>query len=218
MQIPYSHDCVECGKNNTHWAHITDIIVNCKCPCGYNSEVHVTLTITTGLKILYKSGYELEKNNDSSLSIVLSAMAFEAEQFRLYKKWHNLDVNLLPEQADKEVRGLFRNAKNVSEKFNLTVQKIAKVPFDEYISQHQDLYSAIKSFQPDSNEKDVLKLFHDVLFGPRNEIMHGSKYSYSKEEALAVYNMASNGIVILKRIDQERRKEFLEETGTQKLW
>lgn len=210
MQIPYSHDCPECGKNDAHWAHISDANVNCKCSCGYNSKVHVTLTITTGLKILYKSGYELKKNKDYTLSILLSAIAFEAEQFRLYKKWHNLDENLPPEQANKDVRELFRNTKNVSEKFNLTVQKIARVPFNEYISQHQDLYSAIKSFQPDSNEKDVLKLFHDVLFRPRNEIIHGSKYSYSEEEALAVYNMASNGIIILKRIDLKRRKEFLE--------
>lgn len=210
MQIPYLLDCLQCKTKKANWANINDTVLKCICSCGYNSDVMIRTNITTGVKILYKAGYELDINFDYDMSIVLSVMAFEAEQFRLYKKWYALDGliesnYISSDEVDSKVREIFIKAGNVRKKINLTFRKALNESFNEYIHTREDLLSLIRNIRPGSKEGDVLGVFHELLFQPRNDIVHGHIYKSSKENALIVYNMARNGILILRDIDKQRR-------------
>jgi len=136
-------------------------------------------------------------------------MAFETEQLRLYRKWHSIEKITYNDSkyADKEVREIFRQAKGVKDTINKTIRKITDMSFNEYIARDTDLVKSMKEIYPEFNGKDPLSYFHKIIFKPRNDIIHGCYYSHSEKDAVAVYNMAYNGVVILHSIDKERRNK-----------
>lgn len=206
MKIPYFYDCAECSRRRTRWTHICSNYVNHNCVCGYKTQVMIRSSITTGTKLLYRAGFEIEKRNDYQAGIIIAVMAFESEQLRLYKKWHSLDQveHVEPNVIHDYVVKIFRKSDGVREKVNRTIRKGMNMCFNEYIHGETSFAKSMRKVYPEFNERDPFNKFHELLFEPRNNIIHGGNYMQTKNEARIVYNIARNGIKLLRLIDQER--------------
>ena len=107
-------------------------------------NVFLSSDYTIGIKILYKSYFEYEKNKDYDISIVLSAMAFESEISILYKKWS--EISSLKENKpfdEEQFEESLRRLGNIDNK----IEKISEILFQNglnaFINDSKEDYSNI---------------------------------------------------------------------------
>ena len=205
MKIPYTYPCGHCDRERTHWAHINEHEIKHRCVCGYKTNVLIRVNITTGLKLLYRAGYEIFKKKDFPTGIIFSAMAYEAEQFRLYKKRHtiNQDQYIEPNIINNEIKELFRQ-EGSKKKFNMTCRKLTGTILKEFLGAKLLKPSAdyplgrIDKF----NNDNPFEYLEKNLFYPRNDVIHGYDYTQSREKTIKAYNAAYDGIELLKIVDK----------------
>jgi hypothetical protein len=209
MKIPFPVTCINCGKKTKYFVHLLDTSFDFNCECGEQSNFDIQSNITLSKKILWKSLHEMETNNDFSLSIIFSAMAFEYEIARKYRKWRKVKElkkkNLIShEKLEEELRKLF-NLKNKIKKTSLLMDPKG---IDNFVASSKDIVKTIKKDYTFLDYKKLSKGIEQYLFRQRNCIVHLGTTKYLKDDALQCLRVSNLGIHILNLMDKTKRKEI----------
>jgi len=140
------------------------------------------------------------------MSIVLAAMAFEAELSRLFRKWtHIADLREGREFDEEKCELMLRSFKNVADK----IEKVSKLMVPEgigsFVSADAELRTAIDKGFPSLPLKALPSSFQKSVFWPRNRILHGGFSKHTEEDANRVYSIAWMGLIILQKMDLKKR-------------
>jgi hypothetical protein len=98
---------VTCGCSETFPVHVTgaELPKSAECPkCKSTIWLVEPLGNVVGMAILGRAATEL-KNGDSTLAIVLAAMAVECELVYLFMKWNRIDLMLVRNPTDADDDG-----------------------------------------------------------------------------------------------------------------
>lgn len=188
------------------WINLGDNSINFTCKCGYDQSGSIDPSITVGYKGLYRSEYELNNTNDYSLSMVLSAMAFEWELTRLLKKWKSIEAL---ESRDykpwEDLEDEIRKHKNIYDKTKATGELLYPKGFENYVKQNVEFRKTLDNF-PSLKLETLIKDIQINLFWPRNRIAHYGFDGYKRQDAIKSYNIAYLGMLILNSMDNYKRK------------
>ncbi len=210
MKIPFPVTCINCGKKTKYFVHSLDSSFDFNCECGEQSNFEIQSNITLSKKMLWRSLHEMETNNDFSLSIIFSAMAFEYEIARKYRKWRKIEElkkrNLIShEELEEELRKLF-NLKNKIRKISLLMDQKG---IDNFVTSSKNIVKTIKKDYPFLDYKKLSKGIEQYLFRPRNRIIHLGTTKYLKDDALQCFSVSNLGIHILNLMDKAKKKRDL---------
>jgi hypothetical protein len=178
------------------------------CPaCGEANAMLTSETLTLGWRILEKARGEYIDSGDNSMTIVLAAMAIEAEISRLYFKWRRVDSMRVErrvptdQELDEGYRGL---GLNIADK----IEAVARLLFPEGI----DVFAAtsavaeqIKAGYPSLNIGSLATDLQKAVFWPRNRVIHAGYFAYEAEDAERITNIASMALDLFKHMDLARR-------------
>lgn len=210
MKIPlHLPPCDKCGSENYVWINLNDDSFEYCCACGEDLSGSLSSDITTGFKGLYRSEYELLKNEDYILSMVFSAIALEWELVRLHNKW--VHINTLDENRDistEELEEMWRKHRNIFERIKETGRLLHPKGFEKYVAESKELRSTVEMGFPSLSIDSLIKDVHEKLFLPRNRILHFSYMDYEREDSIKSYNIAHLGLVILNSMDKNRRSIY----------
>ena len=206
MIIPFKYYCKKCVTEK--WININqeEQSFHYECVCGTEGDVFLSQDYTIGVKILYKSQYELEVNKDYSLSIVLSATAFECELSRLYFKWTEIDRNEQGEEIsnDKLEEMLWKVGA-----MNTKIENVAKLMNPEgigdFVRKSIEFFEIISIGFPSLDINNLSKSFQKNLFWPRNRILHLGYSNYNEDDAIRCLRISSLGIELFNEMDESRR-------------
>jgi len=207
MKIPFPVTCINCGKKTKYFVHSLDFSFDFNCECGEQRNFDINSNITLSKKMLFRSRYEMETNDDFSLSIIFSAMAFEYEIASKYRKWRRIEElkkeNLIShEKLEEELRNLF-NLKSKIEKMSLLMDQKG---IDNFVTSSKDIVRIIKKDYPFLDYKELSKGIEQHLFWPRNHMVHFGTTKYVKNDALQCLRVSELGIHILYLMDDEAKK------------
>ncbi len=210
MKIPFPVTCINCGKKTNYFVHSLDFSFDFNCECGEQRNFDIQSNITLSKKMLLRSLYEMETNDDFSLSIIFSAMAFEYEIARKYRKWRRIEElnkrNLIShEELEEELRKLF-NLKNKIRKISLLMDQKG---IDNFVTSSKDIVKTIKKDYPFLDYKKLSKSIEQHLFWPRNRLVHFGTTKYLKNDALQCFRVSNLGIRILYLMDKAKKKRDL---------
>jgi hypothetical protein len=177
------------------------------CPaCGEANAMLTSETLTLGWRILEKARGEYIDSRDNSMTIVLAAMAIEAEIARLYFKWRRVDSmrfeRRVPtdQELDEGYRGL---GSNIADK----IESVARLLFPEGI----DVFAAtsalaepIKAGYPSLKIGSLATDLQQTVFWPRNRVIHAGYLAYEAEDERST-NIASMALDLFKHMDLARR-------------
>ena len=207
MKIPlYFPPCKNCNSQGHAWIDLNDNFVNYKCSCGNDMSGALNASLTIGFRGLYRSEYELNRRNDHILSIVFSALAFEWEITRLHKKWIRIEALKQGEflTADK-LEAALKKYRTIYEKIRVAGDLLHPDGFEKFAKHDHELSRAVMRF-PSLSFDSLIKDFGKVLFEPRNRILHNGIADYEKRDAIRAYNVSYLGMVILRSMDDYRRR------------
>lgn len=209
MKIPFQVTCINCGKKTKYFVHSLDTSFDFNCECGEQSNFDIQSNITLSKKMLWRSLHEMETNNDFSLSIIFSAMAFEYEIARKYRKWRKIKElkkkNLIShEELEEELRKLF----NLKNKIKRTSLLMDPKGIDNFVASSKDIVKTIKKDYPFLDYKKLSKSIEQYLFRPRNCIVHLGTTKYLKDDALQCFSVSYLGIHILNLMDKAKKKKI----------
>ncbi len=166
MKIPFPVTCINCSKKTKYFVHSLDSSFDFNCECGEQSNFDIQSNITLSKKMLWRSLHEMETNNDFSLSIIFSAMAFEYEIARKYRKWRKIEElkkkNLIShEELEEELRKL--NLKNKIKKISLLMDQKG---IDNFVTSSKDIVNTIKKDYPFLDYKKLSEGIEQYLSWP----------------------------------------------------
>jgi hypothetical protein len=212
MNIPFPIKCRECKTKKSFI--ITSEVSNFEfiCTCGARYPIFLQNSITIGTKLLQRSQYEIESNNDFSLSIIFSATAVECELSRLYKKWRRI-IELKKSSGFSEIS---ENALEIElRKNNQILKKIKQTSilmdengFDDFVKKSPEIKNTIDQKYPSLDSNNLSESIQEKVFWIRNRIIHMGKTNYSKIDAIRCLNISSLCVYILKEMDKEKRKNI----------
>lgn len=204
MKIPLNIPCSNCQKTEYFFINLDDSSFEGNCVCGEKFSGFLGLEITVGYKILYRSNYELLKNQDFPLSIVFSATALDCELSRLYFKWKQIGSSTYV--TDAQLEPLLRTYRTIDMKFEEVSRLMDSRGFSEFVKSRTDLREIVEKGFPSLSMDELSKSFQTNLFWPRNRVLHLGDSSFSKEDANRCFNFATLGLKILEVLDLEKRK------------
>lgn len=204
MKIPLNIPCSKCQKTEYFFINLDDSSFEGECVCGEELSGFLGLEITVGYKILYRSHYELLKNQDFPLSIVFSATALDCELSRLYFKWKQ--IGSFKYVTDAQLEPMLRTYRTIDMKFEEVSRLMDSRGFTEFVKSRADLREIVENGFPSLSMDELSKSFQTNLFWPRNRILHLRDSGFSKEDANRCFNFATLGLKILEVLDLEKRK------------
>lgn len=202
MKIPILAPCPNCKKENYINIELSDTALKQQCACGKDYSGYLSNDITIGLKILSKVSYEFRVNQDFSMSIVLSATAFECELTRLYFKWKQMSDNSSSNQVLEEE---LRRHRTIKEKIDVTGKLMHPNGLKGFVESDSNLRTIINEGFSSLNMSSLSKDFQEKLFWPRNRILHLGYADYISDDAIICYNFANLGISILREMDKYKQ-------------
>ncbi|MFQ5662386.1 MAG: hypothetical protein ACE5HL_00955 [Terriglobia bacterium] len=207
MKIPYRLPCQNCSATDPVELHLDDDSPKWVCHCGHTNFGFFELDFTVGYKILARSEYEHNSRKDYSMSIIFSAMAFECELSRLFRKW--TDIASLRAGSgpisDAEIEAMLRRHKNVKEKIEEVGKLLDRRGIDEFASSSEELREVIVSRFPSLHLGSLAEDFQKTLFWPRNRILHAGYTKYREEDSARCYSIAQLGLGVLREMDHAKR-------------
>ena len=208
MRIPLNlPTCDKCGAENYAWVNLHDDSIEYRCSCGEDFSGSIS-DITVGYRALYRSEYELLKNNDYSLSIVFSAAAFEWELRSLHNKWLNIEyLSEGKEISDKELDDIFRKNSRIVDKITAAGKMLYPEGVERFVTDRDELKKIIEEGYPSLTINDFINSIKEQLFWPRNRIIHSFYSEYDRPTAIKCYNVARLGLFITHSMDQYKRNE-----------
>lgn len=210
MKIPIRLKICPCGGESLVWFQLEERDIQYKCQkCGEEQSLAIH-NLSKPIRIVLRAQHELFENNDYSLSIVLSAMAFECEMNRLFKKWKMIgairEKQLFLQQA--ELDEALREMRTVFKKLTSTASLMSAHGISGFISNSPDLQRLISekyaAVSIENLKKDLKKEFERNLFFPRNNVVHIGK-QYDERAAKSAREFALLGMTILEKMDEEKR-------------
>lgn len=209
MKIPIRLKMCECGGETLVWFLLEDTDIRYKCAhCGKEQDLSIR-NLRKAIKVILRAQYELFENKDYSLSIVLSAMAFECDLNRLYKKWKMLEamrekkIFLSSEHFDDALRRMCK----VFDKFKTTADLMTDHDITGFVINSPDLQRIISEKFPcvplEKVKKDLKEEFEKSLFFPRNNVIHAGK-QYDEKAANCAREFALLGMTILEKMNKAR--------------
>ena len=206
MKIPYKIHCRGCNKDKYIFLSIDEHNFQRNCDCGYDLSGFFDSSVTTGIRLLYRSTYELMEIKDYCMSIVFSATAIECELSRLYFKWRDLDSIFQPERVTSDqLENDIRKFSSIDKK----IDEIARLMFpngiSEFANHHVELRSTVTDGFPSLDINNLSKSFQQKLFWPRNRILHLAYTKYNYIDARRCYNIAKLGLMLLEKLDNYRQ-------------
>jgi hypothetical protein len=169
--------------------------------------------------MLAKANHEFRTREDYSMTILMSAMAVEAELARVFFKWTQIDwlegaksgqdrsgwgavPRSQPERLEDEYRRL---GTRIAQKIERVGEFLHPAGIDEFVKADDELRQKIETGYPSLTIGSLAESFQQSLFRPRNRFVHSGYVDHTKDEALRCYNIASLGVEILARMDDARR-------------
>jgi hypothetical protein len=210
MKIPLElPECYRCRKSNIVWIRLHDASFEFRCCCGEDLSGPLGQDITVGYRGLFRSQYELMRNDDHILSMVFSAACVEWEICELYKKWLQIETW----EADQEIsieaiEALLRKHSKIYDKIRKTGVLLYSQGFEKFVRNSGDLKNIVERGFPSLSIDSLLKDFVENLFWPRNRILHFAYDGYAKNDAIKSYNIAQLGLLILNTMDKNRIDTF----------
>jgi hypothetical protein len=207
VKVPLPLKCSGCGEMASIKIHLDNTTFDWTCPkCGFFHPSFLGLDLTIGFLILLKSRHEIISERDFSMAIVLAAMAFESQLSYLFGKWSAIDASKAGRNFDRT------RCESEMRKFGTVDRKIAEVSkllvgkgIDEFVSAYPDLHQAITNDFKSIRLGFLARDFQEHLFWPRNAILHWGDAKNSLEDASRCYSFANLGLLILQKMDEQRR-------------
>lgn len=206
MIIPFKYYCKKCVTEK--WVNINqeEQSFHYECDCGTEGDVFLSQDYTIGVKILYKSQYELEVNKDYSLSIVLSATAFECELSRLYFKWTEIDRNEQGEEiSNDKLEEMLWKVGTIDTKIENVAKLMNPEGIGDFVRKSSELSEIISTGFPSLDINNLSKSFQKNLFWPRNRILHLGYSNYNEDNATRCLRISSLGIELFNEMDELRQ-------------
>jgi hypothetical protein len=207
-KVPLQLECSQCKEPASVKIHLDATTFDWTChKCGFHHPSFLGLDVTIGFLILGRSRYELCIERDFSMAIVMAAMAFDSELSRLFGKWKQIDTGKAGKVFDREeCERELRDFKTINRKIDEVSKLLVGKGVDDFVSSCAELYETIsirfKSIRIGSLPED----FQRQLFWPRNKVLHWGDAKNSYEDAARCWSIANLGLLILRRMDEERRK------------
>lgn len=206
MKIPLQLLCNNCKRLQTVSVNLNDTSFQLSCQCGENLLGSLSTDVTTGIKLIWRSRYELVEKKDYCLSIVFSAAALECELSRLYFKWK--DISALEQDkeiSNDELEKYLRNYYRISTKLEEVAKLMDPRGFTQFVKETDDLRQIVEQDFPSLTIGRLSKSFQEKLFWPRNRILHLGDSCYGIEDANRCFNIANLGLKILEVMDKNKR-------------
>lgn len=208
MNIPVRYECKKCKSDGWVTIEQEDSHFNYDCPCGYEGSVYLGNTYTIGEKLLEKSFYEYKENKDYSLSIVLSAMAFESEISTIYirvKEINNSNKGIDTTDEDLEQwENELRKMSNIENKINQIFNFLANEELVPFVKKDAEFSEVINECFPSLDVDNLSFSFTVNLFWLRNKILHLGYNDVHEIDARRCLNIASIGINIFNKMDNSK--------------
>lgn len=210
LKIPLALKCSKCEEPASPKIHLDQTSYDWTCPrCGFVHPSFVGLDVTIGFLLLERSRYELITEKDFSMSIVMSATAFESELSRLFGKWKQIDALRADQGFDGEAcEKELRDFGNIDRKIDRVSQFLVNKGIDVFVSGCAELSEPISTRFQSMRLGSLAKDLQKHLFWPRNQILHWGDAQNSYEDAAVCYSLANMGLLILRKMDEERRKQL----------
>lgn len=206
MKIPLNIDCDECGHQRIVYINLDDTSFDSVCDCGSDLSGYFDSTVTTGVKLLWRCRFEIMDTKDYPLSIVFAATSVDCELSRLFFKWREIEqIDSELEITDEELEKQLRDFANIKSKINEVTKLMSPEGITSFVQKDNELKKTIETGFPSLDVNNLPKSFQEKLFWPRNRILHLGDSNYGSAEAIRCFNIATLGLKILGRLDEERR-------------
>ena len=148
-------------------------------------------------------------NDDSTVAIILSAMAVEAEMSYLFFKWKGIGSGKLPIQLGNEDKDSWEKEwdemRSVGNRLDGLSRLLTGIDFDKLAQQKKMQPSDLKGFNPTTSIK---RFFQEELFKRRNQIVHYGHLDFEKADAHQCLSLALALIRLLDAMDKLRIKRM----------
>lgn len=208
MRFYLSIACQSCRAMRQVPLHLNEDSFDWTCEaCGNTNYGFFGLEFTIGYRILLRSEHEFRVVQDYSMSIALSATAFECELSRLFRKWTQIAAlreGGLPE--DSAIDEMLRKHRTIRDKIEEVGRLLDSRGIDEFARSSTALRNAIENDFPSLHLGSLAEDFQKTLFWPRNRILHTGHTKYEEADAVRCYNIARFGLHLLREMDIARRE------------
>lgn len=209
MKIPIRLKICGCGGESLVWFMLEDTDIRYKCAHCCKEQNLGIQNLRIAIKVILRAQYELFENKDYSLSIVLSAMAFECDLNRLYKKWKMIEA--MREKkiflSSEHFHDALRRMNRIFDKFKSTADLMTDHGVTGFVNNSPDLERLISDkfvcVPLERVKKDLKEAFEENLFFPRNNIIHAAK-QYDEKAAKCAREFALLGMTILEKMDDAK--------------
>jgi hypothetical protein len=195
--------CDDCGEFLVD-VNGTQLPKDAQCPkCGRTIWLVEPLGNIVGMAIMRRAATEFA-SGDSTLTIVLAAMAVESQLAYLFMKWNRVHLTLQrgPTDADEEEwEERWRDIRSVAARFDRVASQLTGESFDSFLSANGDLLKSVRTQYQSSGESSVKDFFVKALFHKRNRIVHFGKLDYEQSEAQMCFAFATTLWHILDVMD-----------------
>jgi hypothetical protein len=165
-----------------------------QCPkCNKTIWLVEPLGNIVGMAIMHRASTELS-GDDSTLTIVLAAMAVESQLAYLFMKWNRVDLTLQrnPTDADEEEwEEKWRDLRSVAARFDRVASLLTGEPFDSFLSANGDLLKSVRQHYQSFGGGSAKEFFVKGLFHKRNRIVHFGKIDFQQSEAQSCFALAT---------------------------
>ncbi|HXY13854.1 MAG TPA: hypothetical protein VEI26_05075 [Terriglobales bacterium] len=193
MKFSIPITCDDCGEFLVD-VNGTQLPKDAKCPkCRKTIWLVEPLGNIVGMAIMHRAATELI-GGDSTLTIVLAAMAVESQLAYLFMKWNRLDLTLQrnPTDADEEEwEERWRDIRSVAARFDRVSSLLAGQSFDSFLSANGELLKSVRTQYQSSGEASAKNFFVKGLFQKRNRVVHFGKIDFQQSDAELCFALAT---------------------------
>jgi hypothetical protein len=212
MKSAFSVTC-QCGEPITAQTIGTEPLKDTQCPsCKSPIWFVAPLGNEVGLRIMNRAWNEL-RQQDFTLTIVLSAMAVECELAYFYIKWKTWefawanDTHFHDPVKREEYAEEWRNFRYISRRFDEVSQLLTGKNFDSFLQNNGALFKAVENEYPTcKNFTSWKEFFRQELFDRRNKIVHRGEIDFQQAEGKMCFALATALFHIIKAMDMHRIK------------
>jgi hypothetical protein len=192
--------CDDCGKFLVD-VNGTQLPKEAQCPnCSKTIWLIEPLGNIAGMVIMHRAATELA-SGDSTMTIVLAAMAVESQLAYLFMKWNRDDLTLQrnPTDADEEEW----EESWLAARFDRVSSRLTGKSFDSFLSANGDLLKSVRTQYQSSGEASAKDFFVKGLFRKRNRIVHFGKIDFQQSEAELCFALSTALWHILVAMDTD---------------
>ncbi len=207
MKIPITFPCNQCGATISAFIGVEDSSMDVTGSCGHYNSGTFDLGFTRGPRILLRAQCELQQQHDYAMTIVLSAVAFEAELSRLHHKWEKIAALLgMTEVTDSVLDELLRRYSNIKDKIEHVCKLMHAAGIDDFVAGEIELRQIITGGFPSLRIGSLAEDFQKGLFWPRNRVLHLGYAEFGEQDAQRCFTRAAVGLQILQKLDLAKRQ------------